>query len=146
MDQRDLTTFCGIYCGDCPRFKARFSDLAEELLGELYRVKFAELAIILGLAQYPDAASLLGVLVGMKCETPCRLGGDGCGGQPCQVKACTREKGLEGCWQCDGFEQCDKLDFLKPFCGDAPLNNLRKIRELGLEGWAGQREKQYPWQ
>ena len=34
---------------------------------------------------------------------------------------------------------------LKPFHGDAPLKNLRKIRELGIGLWARCREKCYPW-
>ena len=32
MKEKDLTTYCGIYCGDCPRYRARFSDLSRELI------------------------------------------------------------------------------------------------------------------
>jgi len=32
-----------------------------------------------------------------------------------------------------------------PFHGDAPLKNLRKIKDLGIDNWAKNREKCYPW-
>jgi hypothetical protein len=88
--------------------------------------------------------SLLQVLPYLKCESTCRSGQDGTGGS-CAVKKCICEKEIEGCWACDGFETCEKLEFLRPVCGDAPLKNLRKIKEYGIDNWSGHREKQYPW-
>ena len=67
-------------------------------------------------------------------------------GGPLRRKKCVLDKGLDGCWQCDDFEMCAKLDFLKPFCGDAPINNLKKIKALGIDCWAKERQKQYPRQ
>ncbi|RLF40821.1 MAG: hypothetical protein DRN12_04540 [Thermoplasmata archaeon] len=39
----------------------------------------------------------------------------------------------QGCWGCEDFETCSKLDFLKPTHGDAHLKNLGKIRRYGVE-------------
>ena len=144
MKERELTTYCGIYCGDCPRYKAKFSDLAGALLKEFERIHFSEFSKLYGFEDYDKVISLLEVLPHLRCDTTCREGKDGSGGS-CKVKACVKEKSIEGCWECDEFETCGNLDFLKPFCGDAPLNNLKKIKKYGLENWAEHREKQYPW-
>jgi len=144
MSEMDLTTYCGLYCGDCIRYRAEFSDLADNLLKEFERVRFSEYAKVYGVEHYDDAISFLKMISLLKCEKPCRLGQEGTK-RKCEVKQCVKAKGYEGCWQCDDFEKCGKLDFLKPFCGKAPINNLRKIKEVGIDNWAKFREKQYPW-
>ncbi len=148
MEEKNLTTYCGIFCGDCPRYKAKFSDMCGDLLDEFEKSHFSELAKVIAtkneqFEQYDTMLSLLTTITDLKCEAPCRLGG-GSGGS-CEVVICNKTKYIEGCWDCDDFEGCGKLDFLKPFCGDAPIKNLRKIKEYGIENWAAHREKQYPW-
>jgi hypothetical protein len=149
MKEKDLTAYCGLYCGDCIRYKCRASELADELLNEIDKNNFTEYAKIKRthkkeFENFKSFISLLKAISEIKCEIPCGLGGDGCGGK-CEIIACVSTKGFEGCWECSDFERCDKFEFLKPFHGDAPLKNLRKIKELGIENWAKTREKCYPW-
>ena len=40
---------------------------------------------------------------------------------------------FQGAWECDEFETCEKLDFLKSIHGDAHLKNLRKIKKQGID-------------
>jgi hypothetical protein len=40
---------------------------------------------------------------------------------------------MDGCWQCDEFETCEKLAFLTPIHGDEHIKNLRKIRKSGVD-------------
>jgi len=40
---------------------------------------------------------------------------------------------IDGCWECQEFETCAKLDFLKTGHGSAHLKNLRKIKKQGIE-------------
>ncbi len=54
--------------------------------------------------------------------------------------------GFEGCWECWCFMDCERLEFLKPFHGDTIINNLQKIKELGLDNWSQHRHKLYVWQ
>lgn len=148
MTDKFLTTHCGIYCGDCPRYKAKFSDMCAELLDEFGKSHFSELAKILAtkndkFGKYDEMLSLLKTISALKCEMPCRAGGGR--GASCEVIVCNTARNIEGCWDCDEFGQCGKLDFLKPFCGDAPIGNLRKIRKYGADNWANHREKQYSW-
>lgn len=149
MKERDLTAYCGLYCGDCIRYQSRASELADELLKEIEKTKFTEYADVKRshkkeFENFDIFIPLLKVISEIKCERPCRLGGDGCEGE-CEVIKCVRGKEFEGCWECNDFKECTKLDFLKPFHGNTPVNNLRKIRELGIENWAKHRDKCYPW-
>ena len=145
----ELTAYCGLYCGDCIRYKSRFADLARDLGDELQKVTFdkyaeAKSASVKELGHYREFREVLDAMVKLKCDIPCRAGGDGCM-QPCEIKACVQLKGLEGCWQCDEFEACGKFEFLNPICGDTPRENLRKINEYGLDAWAEHRGKYYAW-
>jgi hypothetical protein len=44
-----------------------------------------------------------------------------------------RKKNIQGCWKCEEFETCAKLDFLKSIHEDAHRKNLRKIKKQGTE-------------
>jgi hypothetical protein len=147
--EKDFTAFCGLYCGDCIRYKSRASDLAAELLREIDEHHFTEYANIKRthtkeFENFKSFIALLKAISGINCEIPCRLGGDGCGGA-CEIIKCVKNQSLEGCWECKNFEKCDKFDFLKPFHADAPKNNLRKIKKHGIFNWAKNRDKCYPW-
>ena len=149
MTDSELTAYCGLYCGDCVRYRSKVSDLARDILKEFEKNQFSEYARVKR-SQMPEFEYYELMIRGIKavsqikCETPCRLGGDGCGGS-CEIVICVKYKSLEGCWKCAEFETCKKRDFLNPFHGDAPLRNLRKIREFGVGVWAKHREKFYPW-
>ena len=151
MDGEDsqLTAYCGIYCGDCIRYRSKAANLASELCAELERLDFEKYAKVKSssvkeLARYREAMSVLAAIARLRCEEPCRLGGGGCG-QPCDIKGCAQSKDIEGCWECDAFEECRQFDFLEPFHGDTPKQNLRAIRRHGIDKWATHREKLYPW-
>ena len=148
-DKENLTAYCGLYCGDCIRYRSRASDLATDILKEFERTKFADYAKIKKrqmpqMAQYDAAISVLKAVSQIKCQMPCRLGGDGCGGS-CPVIQCVKENNLKGCWECAEFKTCGKLDFLKAFHGEAHIKNLQKIKDMGIESWIKHREKCYPW-
>jgi hypothetical protein len=56
------------------------------------------------------------------------------GGPPfCKIRKCCQKKGIEGCWKCEEFETCKKLDFLEPIHKDAHIKNLRKIKKQGID-------------
>ena len=149
MADSDLTGYCGLYCGDCIRYKSKASELARDLLEELEKMQFSEYARVKK-SQIPEfehygaMVGLLTLLARLRCEIPCRLGGDGCSGA-CPIIECVKANSFEGCWECPAYEKCEKLDFLKLFHGDTPVRNLGKIKELGIKAWAAHRGKFYPW-
>ena len=92
MKEKDLTAYCGLYCGDCLRYKSKASDLATHLFSELESQRFSDYAkvkrnYIKEFGDYGLLLSLLQAISELKCETPCRLGGDGCGGS-CEIIQC----------------------------------------------------------
>lgn len=145
----ELTAYCGLYCGDCVRYKSKAADLARDLENELQRVEFHRYAAVKNaaveeLGHYAECLQVLDAMARLKCSASCRAGGDGCS-QPCEIKRCVESKNLGGCWQCDEFERCEKFDFLKRYHGDAPQKNLRKIKRYGLGEWAQHREGFFSW-
>ena len=130
----DLIAYCGLYCGDCVN-KGEIADMARDLRKKLREAKFARLAQ--GLSQffkefknYDQCYEVLGAMVRLRCKRTCRGGG----GPPfCKIRSCCQKKGFQGCWECEEFEICGKLDFLKPTHEDAHLKNLRKLNRQGVE-------------
>lgn len=149
MKVKHLTGYCGLYCGDCIRYKCRASDLAVELLNEIEKCHFAKYANVKRthvkeFENFESFIALLKAISEIKCETPCGAGGDGCAGS-CEIIICVRNKKINGCWECNNFEKCGNFDFLKPFHGDGNIRNLMKIQKYGISDWTEYREKCYPW-
>jgi len=134
MRERDgnLIAYCGLYCGDCFSYKGKVADLARDLRKELRQAKFDRLAEAIPFKEfqhYKECYEVLGALVRLRCKNVCKGGG----GPPfCQIRKCCQQKGIDGCWECEEFEACEKLVFLKPVHGDAHVKNLRKINKAGV--------------
>lgn len=134
---KNLIAYCGLYCRDCIGYRQKAADLARDLRKELRETKFdktaeylATMPFFAAYKNYSKCYEVLGALVKMRCKNACRGGG----GPPfCKIRKCCQKKGFEGCWECDEFETCEKLDFLKPNHGDAHIRNLRKIKKCGIE-------------
>lgn len=141
---KDLIAYCGLYCGDCFAYQGKIADLARDLRKELRQAKFdktaeslSEIPFFATLKNYPQAYELLGALVKFRCRRTCRGGG----GPPfCKMRKCSQKKGIDGCWQCEEFETCENLDFLKAGHGEAHLKNLRILKNKGVAAFlAGKR-------
>ena len=152
----ELTAYCGLYCGDCIRYRSRVVTLARDLLSELEDAQFEEYAAyksspvkqfdpVKQFEHFKECREVLQAIVDIQCNTPCRVGG-GCSAFSCDILDCCLKKKLEGCWECDEFKRCQKFEPLKAAHGDSPQQNLRKIKELGLDNWAEHRHKPYIWQ
>ena len=111
--------------------------MARDLRKELRETKFdktaeylATMPFFAAYKNYRECYEVLGALVKMRCKNACRGGG----GPPfCKIRKCCQKRGFEGCWECDEFETCEKLDFLKPNHGDAHIRNLRRIKKKGVD-------------
>ena len=149
MNDKELTGYCGLYCGDCIRYKCKASDLANELLNEIDNHHFREYANVKQVhtkefERFDSLIASLKAISGINCLIPCGSGGDGCGGS-CEIIKCVKEMNLNGCWECNDFKSCVKLNFLKLFHGDSIISNLEKIKEHGIANWSEYRDRCYPW-
>jgi hypothetical protein len=134
-DDEALIAYCGLYCGDCHGHTGRIPDLARDLRKELRASRYGKFAEIIAnegfgkvFKDYDKCYDVLGAMMKFRCKKSCRGGG----GPPfCKIRNCCLEKGIPGCWECEEFETCENLDFLKIVHGDAHLKNLRKLKRKG---------------
>ncbi|MFC1968250.1 DUF3795 domain-containing protein [Chloroflexota bacterium] len=137
IGDKDLIAYCGLYCGDCFNYKGQIADLARDLRKKLREAKFDRASQGLSkhfkdFKNFQQCYGVLGAMVRLRCKRICHNGG---GNPSCKVRICCQKKNLPGCWECDGFETCNKLDFLKPIHGDANLKNLRRLKKQGVDSF-----------
>ncbi|MBN1975393.1 MAG: DUF3795 domain-containing protein [Sedimentisphaerales bacterium] len=132
----DMISYCGLYCGDCFGHTQKIADMARDLRKEFRNNRFDKLAPVFAeipffkeFKDYDKCYNLLGLLVKLRCNKMCRGGG---GGSPtCAIRICAKMKKLDGCWQCDEFNTCEKLKVLEGHHGKAVIKNLRKLKKDG---------------
>ena len=131
----NLIAYCGLYCDDCFGYKGKVADLARDLRKELRQAKFEEAVKGIPFKEfqhYNECYEVLGAMVRLRCKSACRGGG----GNPfCKIRKCCQRKELEGCWLCDEFVTCEKLQELKANHGEAHIKNLRKIKRKGIDAF-----------
>jgi len=115
--------------------RGEIADLARDLRKKLREAKFAQVAQGLSgffkeFKNYEQCYEVLGAMVRLRCRRDCRGGG---GPPVCKIRACCQKKNIQGCWECEEFETCERLDFLRPIHEDAHIKNLRKIKKQGVD-------------
>ena len=132
-EDKNLIAYCGLYCGECFSYIGKVADLARDLRKELRQASFDKLAEGIPFKEfkhYKECYEVLGAMVKLRCKSACKGGG----GNPfCKIRKCCQKKEIEGCWECDEFKACEKLDFLKVNHGDAHIKNLRIIKKKGID-------------
>jgi len=136
-ENTNLIAYCGLFCSDCPAYLGRISNIAMLLRKELRRTEYNKFAKLMSknsasadLKDFDTCYAVLGAMTMFRCEKGCRKGG---GSSSCRIRLCCQEKKLEGCWQCDQFEKCKKLDAHNALHGNAHRENLRAIQKKGKE-------------
>ena len=137
--EEHLIAYCGLYCGDCHGYQQKVPNYARDLRKVLRQSKYKKFADFMGtqsfgkaFADYDKCYEVLGAMVRFRCHKGCRSGG----GPPfCKMRQCCQKKGIEGCWECDEFETCTKLDFLRPVHDDGHIKNLRIISKKGKKAF-----------
>jgi hypothetical protein len=147
-NDREQTAYCGLYCGDCIPADQGLFDAAATLRQQLDDRQFEQYAEYKSIgnrtfAAYPVFREVLDAILALRCPKTCFQGG---GNPNCAIRACVRQKALEGCWQCEGFETCETLQVLCSAHGGTVKHNLRMIRQHGVENWSHTRDRHYVWQ
>jgi hypothetical protein len=130
---KELTTYCGLYCGACAIKNGQIRNAAASLQDLLKAYSYAEWAPLMAefapaTTHYPEFEGVLEWVMDQDCPG-CLEGG---GGPTCPIRLCARQKELVGCWECEQ-DACDKL---APIDDKSPsAENRRRIREIGLEAW-----------
>lgn len=120
--RKELLAPCGLYCGVCAIMMAHRDDNQKfkERLAPLYGVP-------------PEGIRCKGCLsneVFAYCTK-------------CPIKSCTRQKGYEGCHQCNEFP-CEHIHhFPVPVGKKVMMRAIPQRREMGTEKWVEAEEKRY---
>jgi len=136
-NKKKLVAYCGLYCGDCHGYQQKIPDLARDLRKELRQMKYKKFAQFLAtnkfgkvFKDYDKCYQVLGAMLRFRCNKGCRDGG----GNPfCKIRKCCQKKKLKGCWQCEEFENCKKLDFLCAVHDNGHIKNLKILKKKGIE-------------
>lgn len=121
-DKKDWLASCGLYCGVCGIM------IADRDNNRKFKEK---LSAVYGVA--PEMLHCRGCLSDDVFDY-CKV---------CAIRSCVREKGLEGCRQCDEFP-CGRIDnFPVPIGRKVMLRAIPQWRELGTEAWVAAEEARY---
>ncbi|MGQ9509368.1 MAG: DUF3795 domain-containing protein [Thermodesulfobacteriota bacterium] len=127
---------CGLYCGVCAIYIAHSDHnlkLKEKLLN-LYK------GGVPGKGRIPNSEKL--TIEDIKCEG-CLSNEPFMHCQQCEIRRCTRERGYEGCHQCNEFP-CQYIeDFPMKVGKKVILRAIPYWREFGREKWIQDEEARY---
>jgi hypothetical protein len=137
QENLNLIASCGLHCKDCHGYTGIIPDMARDLRKELRQIHYDKFAHFISrysfgkdFASYDDCYKVLGAMVKFRCRKGCKNGG----GSPfCNIRKYATKKELDGCWECNDFENCKNLEFLEPVHGDAHIKNLKKIKINGKD-------------
>ena len=130
MEGEHLAAVCGLYCGACSLYRARRDDNPQRLeelvktMSERWQVK-------------PEEIDCDGCLAGGRLMPYCRQ---------CKMRLCAAEKPeVTRCSDCTDFP----CSLITDFNNDGMrhhaevLDNLRRMREIGLEAWLKKEEERW---
>ena len=145
--ETDLITYCGIYCGDCLGYTGVIAEATDTFLDVLDKYRFymtARNVFPKELGDYDRLIDMLLFMSELKCHKTCRERTDE--EASCVVRDCCNERGLFACHECSGFEGCETLgSVLGGLHLGACLQNLREMREIGLEAWLRDGRRHHYW-
>jgi len=147
-DQLEQLAYCGLHCGTCYLRNGHIADHATALLAELKSMRFEKWGPPLAsmnprefaaFRHAQDALEVLEAWNAMRCERPCRSGG---GSADCKIRECCKTSRRLGCWECGQAEQCETLAVLKPVNGNLHIDNLRRIKTIGVSAFLAESAKE----
>lgn len=136
---KELSAFCGIYCGTCGMYRGRvYAKIAQEFLEVIIAGDYPDELTINPKGEKPDFdfnEFLKGVEYfcreesGAYCQRPCKQAG----GVACDIRICARKRGFEMCYECEDFP-CEHFSLTLERHPER-LEDYERFKELGFEGW-----------
>ncbi len=97
----------------------------------------------------PEFMKVLDSIIKIQCKATCQeAGGCSFGGitNECEALKCIKIKNYKGCWQCEGYKNCEKLALLKRNYGSVIDDNLKIVKEQGVSAVESRGNQYYVWQ
>ena len=130
----ELLAPCGLNCGKCQAYSAgeikHHAAELKRLLGSFdrYAERFSSFQPVF--KNYPAFRELLSQFSEANCKG-CRQGD--CKYPNCGVAACSKQKGVDFCFQCSEFP-CEKTNF-DPNLHERWITMNRRMKEIGVEAY-----------
>ena len=173
MDKKYICP-CGLICSDCMFYKKEIYETANKLRKQISETNLNIFLSILSKEEVANAMAehlctdnkelhsnfksfsklqvfmeVLDSLIKIQCKEPCRETG-GCSmcgtTKKCVTIKCIEEKELNGCWECNERENCNKLSFQRRSYGKTIEDNFKLINEEGIEAVVSSGDDYYEWQ
>jgi hypothetical protein len=100
-------------------------------------------------SNFQDFMNILEGLTDLQCKSTCReTGGCSMGGKlhKCEAVKCVQSKGYEGCWECQDYKHCKKLNFVKKVYGDTINETFSTMNAEGNQAVNAYGNNYYAWQ
>ncbi len=151
MTDRELTSYCGLWCNDCIPSNERLYSLTSELRALLHSTGFENYAAlkskrVAAFEEYDRFLSVLDSFKTLHCFNYCRKGPcseAGCA-KDCEIRICVLAKSLDGCWDCDSYSACEHIGRREKLHPDIK-HNLAMIKKHGIDHWKYYRGRHYNW-
>jgi len=119
---KEMVSPCGLYCGVCGVLIAHKENnqKLKEKLAPVYGVKVEEVR----------CKGCMSDEVFVFCQT-------------CPVKACAKNHGYEGCYECNDFPCTNINEFPFPLAKKVMLRAIPRWQELGTERWLEEETSRY---
>lgn len=126
IQDESLVGCCGMFCGNCIVRTGNIAETANNLLQKVKRNEFGTLVMGLPkvlsnfskLSLYDQFCDFLSVILHLSWEKCCKEGG---GIRNCAIRNCCQEKGIDGCWMCGEFKDCDSSAWLSDSARNHPV-------------------------
>jgi hypothetical protein len=173
MDKKYVSA-CGLTCCDCMFYKHEIYEAANNLKNIITETKINVFLSILSkeefnavmtnhlgvdkndlykyfqmFSKFQDFIEVLDGLIKIQCKNTCQETG-GCSmcgtTKKCVTIKCVKDKGLNGCWECNETNSCKKLVFQKMSYGKTIDENFNIIKKDGIEFVPSRKDNYYEWQ
>lgn len=127
-----LIAYCGINCKECKarshrrivlatKFKESLQELPLDLFSQIFP-PFKNIQVVM---------DFLDTFAQFSYQTCCTDAAKPCGDPGCAIRSCVQQNGFRTCAECDRYQSCEKLDFLKPH-HPTLISDLDAIHDHGL--------------
>jgi|Deesub1362B_J571_1020462.scaffolds.fasta_scaffold00621_1 hypothetical protein len=130
MINKKLVGRCGLYCGACTIYRAyKDSEQLRQMLAKKYNCNPEEIRC-----------------EGCQAVLTEKLEVDENWGRNCKIIKCLENKGLNFCYECDIYPECEKFHEIADFClkyGANLIENLNKIKTGKIAEWLEAEDKKW---
>jgi len=146
-EKKRYVSYCGSYCRTCDWFTGKIRRTFQSALDMLETYGFAK--PLEGKVDIENLKKGLEILANSSIDSGCKADLSerrSCGERPeddrCQIRQCCFKKGFDLCSECSKFP-CQVLKSTPGVVNFGCIENLREIKEIGIEKWLNKEWHEY---